>query len=190
MGCAKRQTGDRESKGSGLLRVEARKTAEGWQLSSLEGAALPAGLDVALSDVAAEGAVVATAVVGATWRGDRRQAVDWRCVGLDAGMCRWSTSVSWSVAGTEPFWELSVDEAGLATWSTPDSPGPTSLGTVNPASKSWRLEHADGEVWTVTLTHSPCSDGMSDALYAWAAVVTMPSGGSLHGCGFDVRPPR
>jgi len=84
--------------------------------------------------------------------------------------------------GTEPFWALEI-RARQITLRRPDHPAQMA---ANPGLKM----SGDKAVWTtktgetpltVTLSAEPCSDGMSDLKYPYAAEVVL-GGETLKGC--------
>ncbi len=80
--------------------------------------------------------------------------------------------------GTEPFWSVTL-RGGVATLARPDRP-PITLPVVR--SDDRRAIRYSGEGLTMTLTPGPCSDGMSDALYADRVQIAFAEG-TLKGCG-------
>lgn len=87
--------------------------------------------------------------------------------------------------GTEPFWSVTIAD-GQMRYETPDSrdlivPAPQPRTTFN----GHRYETAH---LTVDVTHSPCSDGMSDRRYA-DTVRVIAHGRALNGCGGEILPP-
>jgi uncharacterized membrane protein len=85
--------------------------------------------------------------------------------------------------GTEPFWALDVDSTGLR-FITPDD---TSGIRFPPAAPSaigdnvvWMGE-TDRAAIAVRIWPGRCSDGMSDRVYAYAAIVRL-SGTEYRGC--------
>lgn len=91
--------------------------------------------------------------------------------------------------GTEPFWSLGRDDAGMA-WSTPDGTRALDdvavLGGEIPGDIR-RGFYASGEGVTVHAVMSPgaCSDGMSDRAFGLNAAVILDDGARprlLHGC--------
>ncbi len=84
--------------------------------------------------------------------------------------------------GTEPFWAVFV-EPGRLRYTTPEN----IKGTEFPAR---RTIEGEAQVWTGTFEGSPftlriapgtCSDGMSDTVYAWTAMVAF-AGETRQGC--------
>jgi uncharacterized membrane protein len=87
--------------------------------------------------------------------------------------------------GTEPFWGATISETTI-TLSGADRPelrAPAGERRVTGAGASWRTRTASApqtEI-TVTLLRAPCSDGMSDRAYPFAATVTVGAE-TLRGC--------
>lgn len=84
--------------------------------------------------------------------------------------------------GNEPFWSVFV-ESGRLRYTTPEN----IKGTDFPAKRS---VEGEAQVWTGTFEGSPftlriapgtCSDGMSDTVYAYTAMVAF-AGQTLQGC--------
>jgi uncharacterized membrane protein len=96
--------------------------------------------------------------------------------------------------GTEPFWGLDVDSAGLRFTTPADTSGirfPPGSPTVAGDTTVWavRTERVtiNARIWP-----DQCSDGMSDRVYPYAAVVVV-RGTPYHGCADardSFRPPR
>jgi len=84
--------------------------------------------------------------------------------------------------GTEPFWNVTVDGSGLR-YSTP-------VDQAGQAISAARQDGRSGSRWTGTVNGQPfelsiapgrCSDGMSDRVYSYSAVLRL--GSSRHsGC--------
>ena len=91
------------------------------------------------------------------------------------------------VAGTEPFWGMTIDQAeGAAAFSTPENIDGERFGIERFAGNnglgfSGRLE--SGEGITVTITPGECSDGMSDRTYPFTATAEVGER-DLKGCAF------
>lgn len=85
--------------------------------------------------------------------------------------------------GTEPFWAVMV-QGSTATLERPDQPA---LQFAVSRDEDGRAIRYRGEGFAMTLTHGPCSDGMSDAI--WSDRVQVAFGeGALKGCGGDREP--
>ena len=85
--------------------------------------------------------------------------------------------------GTEPFWNVNVEDAVL-TYSTPgDQQGVAMQGTRRALADGVEINGShDGRVFTLTVTAGTCSDGMSDNTYTM--VSTFRYGDlDLKGCG-------
>lgn len=85
--------------------------------------------------------------------------------------------------GTEPFWSLKIDGARF-TLTRPDhkdlvaeAPG----AMIEPGRGFWIARGPEGAQLSVTLTVSPCSDGMSDRAYPMSAEVVLMNE-TLVGC--------
>ena len=84
--------------------------------------------------------------------------------------------------GTEPFWGLQIRDSQI-TLQRPDHPaavGKNAGMTVQNGKATWETQ-AGADRLTVTLSSEPCSDGMSDLKYDYAAVVVIGSE-TLKGC--------
>lgn len=84
--------------------------------------------------------------------------------------------------GTEPFWGLQIRDTQI-TLQRPDHPaavGPNPGMTVQEGKAVWETQ-AGADRLKVTLTLQPCSDGMSDLKYDYAAEVVIGSE-TLKGC--------
>lgn len=82
-------------------------------------------------------------------------------------------------AGTEPFWNLLVDEHDI-TFVGPDQQSisePTPKVIVGVAGEIYQTPRID-----VNVVHAPCSDGMSDRRYPDKVQVTV-DGRQFNGCG-------
>ena len=98
-------------------------------------------------------------------------------------------AVALDASGTEPFWSLVVRRDSIAL----TRPGHTEILAVNPGP---RMEHeavvwettsaADGGALKLTLQPRPCSNGMSDRRFPYAARVDF-GGEILSGCAAPVR---
>jgi uncharacterized membrane protein len=84
--------------------------------------------------------------------------------------------------GTEPFWSLSIDGASfrLARPDHPDLTATSPGAAIRPGRATWVAMGPDGQM-TVTLSASPCSDGMSDRTYPMRAEVVVLNR-TLRGC--------
>ncbi|MCG9915570.1 MAG: hypothetical protein MH112_04310 [Phenylobacterium sp.] len=85
--------------------------------------------------------------------------------------------------GTEPFWGLSITggEIVLERPDFPPSRGPNPGFVMEDAQAVWRTQTTDGGDLMVTLRQAPCSDGMSDLTYVYAAEV-QSGDETLSGC--------
>jgi putative lipoprotein len=87
-------------------------------------------------------------------------------------------------SGNEPFWALSIDRS-ILRFQRPEAPAYSGSYTRSLlADGSSRFEaDTEGGRLTVTLTRRPCRDGMSDAVFGWAAVVRVGQR-EWGGCGY------
>ena len=93
-------------------------------------------------------------------------------------------SMGFAAFGTEPFW-AAIDAGDALRLERPGAdPLVAQPRTMREEAGSWIVEGETGSgVLSLRLSPGFCSDGMSDSLYAWTAVVQMPDG-ELKGCGF------
>lgn len=87
-------------------------------------------------------------------------------------------TTAYRALGTEPFWSVTVRQ-GRATLERPDHPPLTVAVTLTDDPRALRYV---GEGLTLLVTPGPCSDGMSDALYADKTQLAFGEG-TLKGCG-------
>ena len=77
------------------------------------------------------------------------------------------------VVGTEPFWALEIDAAGLR-FITPDDTAGARYPVTSPVSSADTLRWhatADGRTLDARVWPAACSDGMSDRIWTHRAVV-------------------
>lgn len=90
---------------------------------------------------------------------------------------------SFRASGTEPFWSLSIDRAGLR-FTTPDNPEgvrfPIRLLTVIGNTMQWDGETENAAI-TARIRPGACSDGMSERVWTYKAVVRL-NGATYQGC--------
>jgi uncharacterized membrane protein len=104
--------------------------------------------------------------------GLRVQRIDVAIVeGLGCGVAEalWT----WRLFGTEPFWTVDVDSE-RSTYK--DAEGRVAVATVAGVPTvpgAFRLEATGGDAMIVEVAPGRCSDGMSDAVYAYTASVTL-----------------
>ena len=94
-------------------------------------------------------------------------------------------SSAWMALGTEPFWNVEVTQARI---NYTDADG-RRMVVANPGGQAMSngKRYVTSEI-VIQTTLRPCSDGMSDRVYA--ETVHVEAGGrSLHGCGGAVLPP-
>jgi uncharacterized membrane protein len=87
-------------------------------------------------------------------------------------------ATAYRALGTEPFWSVTVRQ-GRATLERPDRAPLTVAVTLTEDPRALRYV---GEGLTLLVTPGPCSDGMSDALYADRTQLAFGEG-TLKGCG-------
>ena len=88
--------------------------------------------------------------------------------------------------GTEPGWTLEITPARLAYNG---DYGATRIAVANPGARpSFNGERYVTDRLTVDVTHSTCSDGMSDRRYRDTVTVTA-DGKTVKGCGGAILPP-
>ena len=85
----------------------------------------------------------------------------------------------YGAVGTEPFWSLGLADGKLAF---ADAEGRTITVTAPPARPSFNGERYVTDRLTLDITHTPCSDGMSDKRYP-DTVLVIADGRELNGCG-------
>jgi uncharacterized membrane protein len=97
--------------------------------------------------------------------------------------------VDFSALGNEPFWRVDIKGTNIVL-TRPGESGPDPVTAQ--AANAGMAATVDSATWTaqagttpvvVKVTKGDCSDGMSDARYAYAAEVTWGSE-TLKGCGF------
>ena len=111
-------------------------------------------------------------------------------VGGDARDCteHGLSGVVFKAHGNEPFWGLTLSSDTLVL----ERPGAAPLtatieGSDNDAgTRRIHTSSAAGKI-EVRLQRTPCSDGMSDVLYAWTAQVQVDAQ-TLKGCGYSGQP--
>ena len=89
-----------------------------------------------------------------------------------------SSETRYRAVGTEPFWAVTV-KGSMMTLERPSHP-PLSLAVAR--TDDGRAIRYLGDGFAMVVTEGPCSDGMSDAV--WADRVSVSFGdGTLKGCG-------
>ena len=89
-----------------------------------------------------------------------------------------SSETRYRAVGTEPFWAVTV-KGSTMTLERPSRP-PLSLAIAR--TDDGRAIRYLGDGFAMVVTEGPCSDGMSDAI--WADRVSLSfGGGTLKGCG-------
>ncbi len=95
-------------------------------------------------------------------------------------------TVAYMARGNEPFWAVCVTSAGIV-FSEPDHADGVHGAYVAPTRQSAGLvfrtvlDDSAATPLELTLDEKPCSDGMSDRAYSYAAVVRVGER-VLHGC--------
>ncbi len=87
------------------------------------------------------------------------------------------------LAGTEPFWGVKIRGTAI-DFTEPDAPAKAFANAAKAeagGAATWTATGASGAI-VVKLTPGPCSDGMSDRVWAYKAEVTLGSR-NLKGCG-------
>lgn len=95
-----------------------------------------------------------------------------------------ATPFLFKAVGTEPFWSAAVAQGRLSL-ERPDAPAVTGDFGGSPMRGDQRRFFAtttNGPL-EIAFTRAICTDGMSDSMYAWTAVVTF-EGEKLQGCGY------
>ena len=95
-----------------------------------------------------------------------------------------STAEPLRALGTEPFWALDIDSTGLHFKTPADTTGtrfpPNAPRTVAGDTLVWMAETGSSAI-NVHIWPARCSDGMSDRVYPWTAIVRV-AGTEYHGC--------
>lgn len=89
------------------------------------------------------------------------------------------------VVGTEPFWGIRIDGDRLQ-FTTAEDPAGTSLA-ASPSPRADGIAYEGGQggaAFALRLVRTPCSDGMSDRAYAYAATFRY-RGRDYRGCADD-----
>ncbi len=91
------------------------------------------------------------------------------------------------VLGTEPFWAVTIDGDGLVYSGVdrPEQRAPNSGPEMQGGVAVWSGETDQGQILTVTVMATECSDGMSDRTYPLTARVQIGEE-SLNGCAASV----
>ena len=89
--------------------------------------------------------------------------------------------------GTEPFWAVEIDGTKLTLKrpGEPDKLFEAPGAQITPGQARWQAKAADGQLLSVSLFVSDCSDGMSDLRYPMSAEVTILDK-TQHGCAAKV----
>lgn len=98
------------------------------------------------------------------------------------------SGVVFKAHGNEPFWGLTLSSDTLVLERPGVAPVTATIeGSDNNAGvRRIQASSAAGKI-EVRLQRTACSDGMSDALYAWTAQVQV-DGQTLKGCGYSGQP--
>jgi uncharacterized membrane protein len=101
-----------------------------------------------------------------------------------AGSAGVSTAEPLRALGTEPFWALDIDSAGLRFTTPEDTSGmrfpPNAASPIAADTLVWMAESESAAIH-VRIWPAQCSDGMSDRVYPWTAIVRV-AGTTYHGC--------
>jgi len=87
------------------------------------------------------------------------------------------------VAGTEPFWAVRIDSAGIR-FSSPDDTAGVRFPSISPVVTGDTLRwvgRTERDSIEITLWRATCSDGMSDREWTFTATVLV-AGQSYRGC--------
>lgn len=111
-------------------------------------------------------------------------------VGGDARDCteHGLSGVVFKAHGNEPFWGLTLSSDTLVLERPEVAPLTATIDGSDNDGGARRIHatSAAGKI-EMRLQRTPCSDGMSDALYAWTAQVQV-GGQTLKGCGYSGQP--
>ncbi len=90
--------------------------------------------------------------------------------------------------GTEPFWHVDIETAGLVLTRIDQQPltGPNNGFEANGYVVLWTSALPDQTPLKITLTGADCSDGMSDRIYPLSAMVEVGTE-TLTGCAASVE---
>jgi uncharacterized membrane protein len=89
-----------------------------------------------------------------------------------------------AAVGTEPFWRVDINPTGQITFTEAGRAGaPMTVAYATPTAKDGGALFRSGEL-AVSFSAGPCSDGMSETAYPYAATVSAPGGVMLKGCGY------
>ena len=101
-----------------------------------------------------------------------------------AGQTGVATTEAVRALGTEPFWALDIDSTGLRFTTPQDSAGmrfpPNAPSPIAGDTLVWMAESELAAVH-VRIWPKQCSDGMSDRVYPWTAIVRV-AGTTYNGC--------
>ncbi len=96
---------------------------------------------------------------------------------------------SFRVLGTEPFWAIHVSE-GKLRYMTPEDQEGRQIEIQREQTERDELALSgtlEGEALTLSVTEEPCSDGMSDRSYPFAATLRLGKA-TLRGCARPTEP--
>ena len=95
-----------------------------------------------------------------------------------------ATNETLRALGTEPFWALDIDSTGLRFTTPQDTAGmrvpPNAPSPVAGDTLVWMAESELAAIH-VRIWPTQCSDGMSDRVYPWTAIVRV-AGTTYQGC--------
>jgi uncharacterized membrane protein len=94
-----------------------------------------------------------------------------------------------TLTGTEPFWNLVIDQ-GEGVWTTPDNQPGTRFAVTRFAGNNGLgfTGTLNAQPLTATLTPGECSDGMGDRRFPFVATIAL-GGETLEGCGYTTSQP-
>lgn len=96
-----------------------------------------------------------------------------------------ANGAAYRALGTEPFWSLRIEPDRMVFERAGEPPISARGYQARPSFNGWRYS---SQRITVDVTHSPCSDGMSDRVYKDSVMLRVDNQ-DYRGCGGGVRPP-
>jgi heat shock protein HslJ len=102
------------------------------------------------------------------------------CAPVGAPSSSGATAAPYHAVGTEPGWALTIGDGAMRYQG---DYGETRIAVSTPEPRtSFNGHRYETERLTVDITHTPCSDGMSDRRYP-DTVMVVADGKTVHGCG-------